>query len=438
MGYLHENVVDVKHKTDLLASLDFAERQDRRDHIHPATDNTLQWISSSSTNHSSGKTVHFTEWLKSRESGDNLFWISGKPGSGKSTLMKHLWTDHTVMRYLSEWASPKTLFKSQFYFWISGGSDMLKNEIGFLRALAFDILKSNPAVIQHACSLRWGRYTAGETSFDPWNTDELLQTIDAAMNWEENNMKYFFFIDGLDEFKGPPEQIISLVRRLPTSVDTKYCISSRKWNEFQSAFGEDTGFRRRSIYLEELNTADIKTFVSKQLVGQEIFKRWTRENQQDSQTLVDTVVTKAAGVFLWVDLVVRSLIRGIKNEDSLKTLQERLTELPDDLNEYFERMLDLVEKVYRPDAAKIYQVMLRTRRQPYLVMFAFIEEKNPNFGALNAIEPASEMQVEDMIRKTQRRLNARCTDLLDIIESPDRRLLPEQSRLPTQDGAGLH
>lgn len=418
MGYFHEHTVDVNHKTQLLASLNFAERQDRRDHIHPATENTLQWMTNSSINQSSGKTVHFTEWLKSRESGDNLFWISGKPGSGKSTLMKHLWTDDTVMRYLSEWASPKTLFKSQFYFWISGGSDMLKNEIGFLRALVFDILVSNPTVIHHACTLRWERYTGGKTTFDLWNTDELLQTIDAAMNWEENNMKYFFFIDGLDEFKGPPEQIISLVRRLPTSVDTKYCISSGKWNEFQIAFGEDTGFRGRSIYLEEMNAADIKTFVSKQLSGQEIFKRWTRENQQDSQTLVDTVVTKAAGVFLWVDLVVRSSIRGIKSEDSLKTLQERLTELPDDLNEYFERMLDSVEKVYRPEATKIYQVMLRTRRQPYLMMFAFIEEQNFNFGALNAIEPASEMQVEDMIRKTQRRVNARCTDLLDIIESP--------------------
>jgi hypothetical protein len=417
MGYLSEKAFDVNLKTKILSSLDFIERQHRSNHINPATDNTFKWISNSSTSHSSGKTVQFTEWLKSKEPSDNYFWISGKPGSGKSTLMKYLWTDDTVTEHLREWARPKQLFKCQFYFWISGGSQMLKNELGFLRALAFDILKSNPAVIPHACSRVWDGYSTREPSFITWNIEELLEIIDRAMNWEQNNMKYCFFIDGLDEYRGRPDQIIDLLLKLPLSRDTKYCISSRKWNDFQKTFGKDTN-RKRSLYLEELNTDDIKTFVSKELEGQKIFREWTMENQQDSQDLVDTVVSKSAGVFLWVDLVVRSLIRGIKNEDSLETLQNRLWDLPEDLNEYFERMLHTVEAVYRPDAAKIYQVMLRTTRQPYLMMFAFIEEKNPNFGALAKIEPASEKEVEDLRRKTRLRINARCTDLLDIVEAP--------------------
>jgi hypothetical protein len=81
-------------------------------------------------------------------------------------------------------------------------------------------------------------------------------------------------------------------------------------------------------------------------------------------------------------------------------------------------MLDTVESIYRPDAAKIYQVMLRTTWQPYLIMFAFIEETNPNFGALAKMEPASETEVEDLRHKTRLRINARCTDLLDIVEAP--------------------
>jgi hypothetical protein len=52
------------------------------------------------------------------------------------------------------------------------------------------------------------------------------------------------------------------------------------------------------------------------------------------------------------------------------------------------------------------------------MMFAFIGEKNLNFGALAKIEPASEKEVEDMIRKTRLRINARCMDLLDIVEAP--------------------
>jgi hypothetical protein len=331
--------------------------------------------------------------------------------------MKYLSTDDKVIEHLREWARPKQLLTCQFYFWISGGSQMLKNKLGFLRTLAFDILKSNPDTIPRACSRIWDGYSTIEPILITWNTEQLLETIERAMNWEENNTKYCFFIDGLDEYNGRPDQIIDLLLKLPKSLNTKYCISSRKWNDFQKTFDKDKN-SKRALYLEELNTSDIRTFVSKELEGEEIFRDWTQRNEQDSKYLVDTVVTKSAGVFLWVDLVVRSLIRGIRNEDTLDTLQDRLTGLPEELPDYFERMLDNVEPVYRPDAAKIYQVMLRTTQQPYLIMFAFIEEKNPNFGTLAKIEPASDTEVEDLRRKTRLRINARCTDLLDIIESP--------------------
>jgi hypothetical protein len=105
-------------------------------------------------------------------------------------------------------------------------------------------------------------------------------------------MKYWFFIDGLDEYRGRPDQIIDLLLKLPLSRDTKYCNSSRKWNDFQKTFGKDMN-RKRSLYLEELNVDDIKTLVSKELEGQEIFGEWTMENQRNSQDLVDTVVSKS-------------------------------------------------------------------------------------------------------------------------------------------------
>ena len=417
MGRLSKTAFDVNLKTKILSSLDFVERQDRSNHITSAIDNTFKWISNSSTSHSSGHTVHFTEWLKSKEAGDNYFWISGKPGSGKSTLMKYLSTNGTVAENLTEWAKPKQLFKNQFYFWISG-SEMLKNELGFLRTLAFDILKSNPDAIPHACSVAWGDLCSiSVPTLITWKMEDLLMVINRAINWEQNNLKYCFFIDGLDEYKGRPDKIIELLLKLPMSLDTKCCISSRKWNDFEKIFGVDTN-RKRCLYLEEQNADDIRTFISKQLEGQRIFREWTKQNQEDSQYLVNTVVSKSAGVFLWVDLVVRSLIRGINNEDSLETLQKRLWDLPEDLNDYFDRMLDTVEAVYQPEAAKIYQVMLQTTRRPYLILFAFIEEKNPDFGALAKTEPASETEVEHLRRQTRLRINARCTDLLDITETP--------------------
>lgn len=419
MRYLSHNALDVDLKTTILSSLYFAEIQDRHDQIKTAADDTFEWISNSSGAQSYRKTAHFTEWLKSQKPGDCVFWISGKPGSGKSTLMKYLWKNEIVTKCLDEWARPKRVTKCQFYFWISGSSKMLKNQLGFLRALAFEILKSNPAVIPHACPRQWASYSSNKAFLDSWNTEELLETIERATSWKENNTKFCFFIDGLDEYDGEPNEIICLLQKLPMSSDIKFCYSSRKWNAFRNEFGEDTRDPTRCLYLEELNTADIETFVSHKLGKESIFKRYRNQNRQASQELVTAVVTKSEGVFLWVDLVVRSLIRGLQNSDSIEILQERLSKMPGDLNAYFERMLDNVEDVYRPDAAKIYHVMLLTTKQPFLMMFAFLWEKNPNFGVLANIEPASETEVEHLRHILRLQINARCTDLLDIIETSE-------------------
>ena len=43
--------------------------------------------------------VIFVDWLKQE---DGLYWVSGKPGSGKSTLMKFLSAHDTTLKHLEE------------------------------------------------------------------------------------------------------------------------------------------------------------------------------------------------------------------------------------------------------------------------------------------------------------------------------------------------
>jgi len=64
------------------------------------------------------------------------------------------------------------------------------------------------------------------------------------------------------------------------------------------------------------------------------------------QDLVKEIVEKAAGVFLWVVLVVRSFKEGIANADTISILTKRLRGLPSDLEKFFEHMLSQVDKVY--------------------------------------------------------------------------------------------
>lgn len=62
---------------------------------------------------------------------------------------------------------------------------------------------------------------------------------------------------------------------------------------------------------------------------------------------------KASGVFLWVILACRSLIQGFAAYDTPEELQQRLKELPPELNDLFKHILQRFEPRYCEHAAKL-------------------------------------------------------------------------------------
>lgn len=67
----------------------------------PGDDNVLLSMSDEAVSQRNETRELFAAWLRD---GDGIFYISGKLGSGKSTLMKYL-SDHTrTKEHLREWA----------------------------------------------------------------------------------------------------------------------------------------------------------------------------------------------------------------------------------------------------------------------------------------------------------------------------------------------
>ena len=80
--------VEYESEQRTLATLRFPTMEDRHTSIRAAHAQTYSWIfEESSAELNLRAPTRFVQWLKSDE---NLYWISGKPGSGKSTLMKYL------------------------------------------------------------------------------------------------------------------------------------------------------------------------------------------------------------------------------------------------------------------------------------------------------------------------------------------------------------
>ena len=57
-------------------------------------------------------------WLK--DDRDSVFWVTGKPGSGKSTVMKFLRDHDGTDELLREWAQDDHLIVADHFFWLPG------------------------------------------------------------------------------------------------------------------------------------------------------------------------------------------------------------------------------------------------------------------------------------------------------------------------------
>ena len=191
----------------------------------------------------------------------------------------------------------------------------------------------------------------------------------------------------------------------------KICFSSRPWNVFEEAYGEKSEV---NLNVQDHTSQDIANFVKDQF---EEDKRFLRLRSSDAryQDLVDEIIERANGVFLWVFLVVRSIRRGFTNADTISDFQRRLRLLPTDLKTYFEFMLESVEEVYRSQAARIYLMCLASPRPLSVTTLSFFDEENPTFGIEASAQAYKSSLVDQGGASAIRRIKARCPDLLEIV-----------------------
>lgn len=185
----------------------------------------------------------------------------------------------------------------------------------------------------------------------PWTYAELFTAIKGVGNSAEQlGTRLCFFIDGLDEYVGEHTDLVELLSALTECPSIKICVSSRPWNPFTRAY--DRGADGQ-LAMQDLTEPDIRAYITDKMSSDPLFGDFQQQDPDRCLKLVDTITMKAQGVFLWVHLVVRSLLKGLGNDDDLDILEQRLSEYPDTLNAYFQRMFDRIEKVYRNHSSRI-------------------------------------------------------------------------------------
>lgn len=353
----------------------------------------------------------YTQWL---QSDGPLYWITGKPGSGKSTLMKYLGTNSQTHDHLKKWARNRKLISAGFFFWNSG-SEMEMSEIALFRNLLYQIIRQCNDLLPQLFPERWKYIQHFGRDICPWSLSELRRAFSILLS--SGDKSFFFFIDGVDEFGGDQSQLTDfLVNAASSNPNVKMCVASRPWLVFEEAF------RCPSLRLEDLTAPDIHCFVLGTLGVNHSFRQLRTIATKEAENLVLEVTEKAQGIFLWVSLVTDSLLEGLRDGDRILDLQERLTHLPSGLEDLFHKIMDGIEPKYRNEAAKYFQVVHTISTSSSLpplslLTFSFIEDGYDKAIA-SETKPMFEVERRYLGDTMRRRLNSRCKGLL---EAPDHR-----------------
>jgi len=401
-----QRAFESKTTVRILKSLHFNQIKERHSDIRDAHKKTFEWIFQPNSG------VNFVPWLTSSNVTDGIYWITGKAGSGKSTLMKFIQNHEKTFQHLREGSPGQRLILATHYFW-SAGTSLQKSQVGLFRTLLLQILSQCPEMIPRIVPKRWGENSLA--SLETWSRLELLEAFKrlASVTQLGEKVKICLFVDGLDEYDGDHEELAKLFHQLSKSPYLRLCLSSRPWQDFIDAFGSS----KWKLRVQELTKNDIKLYVKDNLEEDARFLKLAEGDWRGASALAKAIQEKAHGVFLWVYLVVRSLLRGLVNSDQMSDLQRRLNELPEELEKYFELILDTIEPIYRRQTAQAFKVMLASTQPLPLIAFHFISQEQSGHVSTNdkrIIPLSSKPQLETIIDRQQRQLNASCKDLLYV------------------------
>ncbi|RYP13663.1 hypothetical protein DL765_006793 [Monosporascus sp. GIB2] len=351
-------------KLRMLESLNFADMRDRYERIPEAHQKTFEWVfrEPACNDDLRGKWDNFATWLMSNK---QLYWVTGKPGSGKSTLMKYLSDDTRLRSHLDVWRGERHLYTGRFFFWNSGAA-LQMSRVGLLQSLLHETVSQFPDEIPRIFPDRWQYQEYFGYDGRPWSWSEVSGSFKKLV--ADSTKAFFFMIDGLDELDGDCAELADfLLKTASTGENVKLCLASRPWLVFEDAFRY-----RPSLRMEDLTARDIEVFASDKLTENVMFAQLQKDDPMNARALIKEVTEKSSGVFLWVSLVVKSLLEGLQDDDTVDDLLARLQFIPRDLEALYQKILGDLDPGYFEQASQIFQ----TVRASYLpTVKDFLEDR---------------------------------------------------------------
>jgi WD40 repeat protein len=261
----------------------------------------------------------FRDWVE-KDRTSTVFWLTGLPGTGKTTLSSF------IIDYLSQGSVPGMC---QYHFFQAEHHDT--STISFLlRSLAFQIAEK--CEVFRTMLLEMHQETGLAWATQKYNLiwEKVFEGLLFRLNLEG---PLFWVLDGLDEAESAAA-LVSLVSKIRSATPIKILLVSRHTKELSVALsGDSCPVHHDEIQISD-TAGDIRSYVS-------AIVRQTLPNVQERDIVIERILSKASGSFLWVRLALERIKDSWHTKDDI---ERALTEIPEGMEFMYERMIAMVAR----------------------------------------------------------------------------------------------
>jgi ankyrin repeat protein len=262
----------------------------------------------------------YRDWLEINKISEHhgFLWIKGKPGTGKSILMKFAYAN-------AKETMTDTIIIS--FFFNARGELLEKSALGMYRSLLVQLLEKVPELQNLFYFL--GLTAPNNGDFHRWNIEMVKDIFGRAIK-NLGNRCLTCFIDALDECEEDEvREMVAFFENLglltvSSRIRFHVCFSSRHYPYITIKKGVQ-------LILEgqEGHQQDIANYLHNELKA---------GRSKLVEQIKAEILERASGIFLWVVLVVQILNKEY-DRGRLHALRKRLDEIPDKLDELFKDIL---------------------------------------------------------------------------------------------------
>ena len=297
-----------------LKSISFVGMDNREASIAQPSKNTCQWLY---------KDELYLWWITEP---NRILWLKGKPGSGKSTLMKSL---YATRRKLVAHDSTVLLM----FFFNARGAPVEKTLLALYTKMMHDLVCQVPAFLCEFLLLSTRRRCDRASCGTNWQLSQLADTFHDFIGRKQSH-KVEILIDALDECND--DEVRGVVRRFEDSITAaiesgtalNVCWSSRHYPHISMESPHGVSLR-----LDVKNESDIIRHVQ---------GAFPKQPDQSLASLMMNVTSRAQGIFLWAELVTQKLLKANDQGREMADLERILSSIPEQLDDLFAQIFEEV------------------------------------------------------------------------------------------------